>query len=435
MPPKVLVIGLDGADPRLIDKWYDRLPNIRFIMENGLSGKLGSVNPPISASAWTSFATGLNPGKTGIFDFVQRQASNYKLTVVRSTDLQCKTVWEILSAHGFSCGIMNVPVVSWPPQTVKGFVVSGMPDVRIATYPPELSARLKQRGWVADLPLVGKNDEQIARELLSSMERRAEIGKGLLKEFNSEFAILVFTETDRITHFLLSRRDDLVEAVYKRADELIGELKDAYGPAVTIILSDHGCGPIAGTFLTNCWLLEKGFLFLEKPLNEPVSFEDAPIDWNKTRAFSYGEQGKIHVNLGGREPRGAVQSQDYELVLNELETELARLEIQGRRFSVKTWRKDALYSGPYLSKAPDLVFQLDDGNYGTKSSLGHNAVVEPPKTWSADHSIDGIYAVIGAGIPSKKQDASIIDLAPTILTQYGITSDEMDGQSLTTRQS
>jgi len=434
LAPRVLVIGLDGADPRLIDKWYDRLPNIRFIMENGLSGKLRSVNPPISASAWTSFATGLNPGKTGIFDFVQRQPGNYKLTVVRSTDLQCKTVWEILSTHGVSCGIMNVPVVSWPPQTVKGFVVSGMPDIRISTYPPELSGRVKQRGWVADLPLVGKDDEQIATELLSSMEKRAVIGKGLLKEFDPEFAILVFTETDRIAHFLLSKRDDLVEAVYKKADELIGELKDAYEPEVAIILSDHGCGPIAGTFLTNCWLLEKGFLSLEKPINEPVSFEDAPIDWNKTRAFSYGEQGKIHINLSGREPNGAVQSKDYELVLNELETELARLEIQGKRFSVRTWRKDALYSGPYLSRGPDLVFQVDDGDYGTKSSFGHKTVVEPPKTWSADHSIDGIYALTGTGIPPKKLDASIIDLAPTILMQYGIAENEMDGQALTTRQ-
>jgi len=430
---RVLVIGLDGADPRLVDKWYDRLPNIRSIMENGLSGKLRSVNPPISASAWTSFATGLNPGKTGIFDFVQRQAGNYKLTVVRSTDLQCKTVWEILSSHGVSCGIMNVPVVSWPPQTVKGYVVSGMPDIRISTYPPELSGRLKQRGWVADLPLVGKDDEQIARELLSSMEKRAEIGKGLLKEFDTEFAILVFTETDRIAHFLLSRRDDLVEAVYKRADELIGELKDAYEPAVTIILSDHGCGPIAGTFLTNCWLLKEGFLALEKPLDEPVTFEDAPIDWSKTRAFSYGEQGKIHVNLVGREPKGAVQSKDYEIVLNELERALIRLQVQGKRFSVMTWRKDALYSGPFISRAPDLVFQLDDGRYGTKSSLGHKAIVETPKTWTADHSIDGIYAMTGLGIHTQKQGASIIDLAPTILMQYGITANEMDGQALTSR--
>jgi predicted AlkP superfamily phosphohydrolase/phosphomutase len=399
-------------------------------MEKGLSGKLRSVNPPISASAWTSFATGLNPGKTGIFDFVQRRPNDYKLKVVRSTDLQCRTIWEILSAQGISCGVMNVPVVSWPPQTVNGYVISGMPDTRVTTYPPELSERVRQQGWVTDLPLVGKSEEQIAAELLSSMEKRTKVAKQLLMEFNPAFTILVFTETDRIAHFLLTRRDDLVEAIYRRADELIGELKEAYAPTTTVLLSDHGCGPIEGTFMTNCWLHEKRFLSLEKTLDAPASFEDAAIDWDKTKAFSYGEQGKIHINLAGREPRGIVRNGEYENVLKELEEELTGLEIGGRRLRVKTWRASMLYSGFYLSRAPDLVFELEDGGYGAKTSLGHKAIIEPPKIWSADHAIDGIYAIEGAGVPARKVDATILDLAPTILTKYDISAREMDGQVL-----
>jgi predicted AlkP superfamily phosphohydrolase/phosphomutase len=427
---RLLVIGLDGADPRLIDKWIDRLPNIRSMKGRGVSGKLTSVNPPISASAWTSFATGLNPGKTGVFDFVQRKSSDYSLTVVRSTSIPSRTIWEILSEYDFSCGVMNVPVVSWPPQTVKGYLISGMPDSRATTFPSELSARVKKLGWVTDLPLVGKDEDQIGKELLSTMEKRSEVAKQLLKEYTLDFSILVFTETDRVAHFLLARRDDLVEAVYRRADELIGELKDSCEPELTMILSDHGNGPIKGTFLTNCWLLERGFLALHKPHHEPVSFEDAAIDWSKTKAFSYGEQGKIYINLIGREPRGIVGNNEYDSVLKELQEELAELNLDGRRMRVKTWRKEALYSGPYLSIAPDLVFQLQDGEYGAKTSLGHEKFVEPTKIWSGDHSMDGIYILEGKGVAHRELGASIMDLAPTILKQYGIAANSMDGRAL-----
>ena len=398
--------------------------------QRGMSGKLTSVNPPISASAWTSFATGLNPGKTGVFDFVQRRPMDYSLNVVRSTNLPCKTVWEILSANGFACGVMNVPVVSWPPQSVKGYVISGMPDSRATTFPSELPGRVKNLGWVTDLPLVGKDEDQIGRELLSTMDKRAEVAKELLTERDLDFCILVFTETDRVAHFLLARRDDLVEAVYRRADELIGQLKGTCEPEATMILSDHGNGPIKGTFLTNCWLLERGFLTLHKPHDQPVSFEDAAIDWSKTKAFSYGEQGKIYINLAGREPRGIVANNEYNSVLTALVDELEELNLDGRRISVRTWRKEALYSGPYLSIAPDLVFQLQDGEYGVKTSLGHESFIEPTKIWSADHAIDGIYALEGKGVAHRELDASILDLTPTILTRYGIVPNSMDGRAL-----
>jgi predicted AlkP superfamily phosphohydrolase/phosphomutase len=427
---KLLVIGLDGADPRLVDRWLDKLPNIRTMKQRGISGKLASVNPPISASAWTSFATGLNPGQTGIFDFVRRRAGGYGLSVVRSTDLKCKTVWEILSENGFCCGVMNVPVVSWPPQTVKGFLISGMPDSNVSTFPSELSGRVKKDGWVTDLPLVGKDEDQIGRDLMSTMGARAEVAKGLLKEHNPDFAILVLTETDRAAHFLLSRRNDLLEGVYRRADELIGELRESFAPDLTMILSDHGNGPIKGTFLTNCWLLDKGFLTLEKVPEGPVSFEDAPIDWSRTKAFSFGEQGKIHINLAGREPKGVVGQDEYEPLLEHIEDELAELKLDGRTLNVKVWRKNTLYSGPFMWAAPDLVFQVQGGEYGPKTSLGHKRIIEVAKTWSADHAIDGIYAIDGLNVSHRELDASIIDLAPTILNHYGLEAKHMDGHPL-----
>lgn len=429
---KILTIGLDGADPRLLAKWLGSLPNIKQLSDNGMSGKLASVIPPISASAWTSFSTGLNPGRTGVFDFVSRRAEDYRLNVVRSTDIASKTIWEILSERGFCCGVMNVPVAAWPPQSVKGFVVSGLPDPSVTTHPPTLSEKIKQLGWRPDPPMVGKSAEDIRRELLSTMRSRGEVAKHLLEEYHPDFFLLVLTETDRAQHFLLSRNDEIVREVYAMADEIIGELREAYEPTVTVVLSDHGFNAIQGTFFTNCWLLEREFLALKSPLSDPVSFEEAPIAWNRTRAFSYGDQGKIYVNLVGREPQGTVKASDYSSVVSELESELSGLTDNGRRLHVKTWRAKEIYRGPWLSCAPDLVFQIERGEYGAKTSLGHRTVFQAPQIWSADHAIEGVYAIEGRGIPHAGLDASILDLAPTILHEYGVELPDLDGRALKT---
>ncbi len=352
-----------------------------------------------------------------MYDFLRRKPGEYKLTVVRSGDVKSRTVWEILSFNGLKCGVMNVPVISWPPQAVNGFVVSGLPDPYITTYPPSLSTVVKELGWVTDPPLVGKTTEQIRENLLSTIRRRANVAQNLIKSENPDFFMIVFTETDRAEHFLLSRNDEFVKDIYKEADLAMGRLSEPFGPSITIVMSDHVCGPIKGTFLTNCWLEKKGYLVLERPLSGVTSFEDSPVDWKRTRAYSFGEQGKIHINLRGREPIGSVPTGDYESLLTEIESELHGMRNEDSDLKVRTWRARELYTGKYSSDGPDLVFQIQNGEYGVKSSLGHIKTVEPPNIWSADHSVDGIYAIKGPGLPHRNIDASILDVTPTILQE------------------
>src|SRR5579863_5267750 len=68
---QVVVLGFDGADPKLAAKWMaeGKLPNLKHLADTGTFRPLGTTNPPESPVAWASFATGLNPGGTGIFDF------------------------------------------------------------------------------------------------------------------------------------------------------------------------------------------------------------------------------------------------------------------------------------------------------------------------------------------------------------------------------
>jgi len=428
----VMVIGLDGADPRCISEWIDSVPNLARIYDNGQSGRLSSVIPPISASAWTSFATGLNPGRTGVFDFVYRRPDDYKLNVVTANDIRNRTIWGILSSNRVRCGIMNVPVIAYPPQAVNGFMISGMPDPHITAYPPSLSKEVEDMHWVNDLPIVGKTSEEIRHSLLATITRRTEVAKQLIKSYKPDFFMLVFTETDRVQHFLLSRNNEYVKDIYSRCDDSIAEISEIFQPSTTFVLSDHGCVPIKGTFLTNCWLRERGYLTLQKPLTEPCSFEDAPIDWARTKAYSFGEQGKIYINLVGREPKGIVTAQDYDSTVKQIRNDLQAVEIAGAKADVRTWMRHEIYSGPYISNAPDLIFEIENAQYGVKASLGHKSVCEPPRIWSADHSIEGIYAIQGDNFGHKTLDANLLDIAPTILKEYEIAVEALDGGTLGT---
>lgn len=77
--PKVVVIGFDGADPNLVNLYLEqgKLPNISRLQEEGTFSALTPTNPPQTPVSWSTFATGLNPGRTEIFDFLQRREGQY----------------------------------------------------------------------------------------------------------------------------------------------------------------------------------------------------------------------------------------------------------------------------------------------------------------------------------------------------------------------
>jgi predicted AlkP superfamily phosphohydrolase/phosphomutase len=76
---QVVVLGFDGADPQLVSKWIaeGKLPNLQKLQQDGTFQPLGTTEPPESPVAWASFATGTNPGKHGIFDFLKVDRTNY----------------------------------------------------------------------------------------------------------------------------------------------------------------------------------------------------------------------------------------------------------------------------------------------------------------------------------------------------------------------
>jgi len=140
---------LDGATFKVITPWVKegKLPTLAKIMEKGAWGELESTIHPLSPQAWASFMTGKNPGKHGIFEFVEHKPHSYDLRYVNGASVQGKKLWDILSDAGKRVCVINVPF-TYPPNKVNGYLIAGLdapgPHSNFC-HPPELMAELTQK--------------------------------------------------------------------------------------------------------------------------------------------------------------------------------------------------------------------------------------------------------------------------------------------------
>ena len=144
---KVIVIGLDGFDPKLVEPWLDAgvLPNLAKLRAEGGYSRLRTTYPALTPVAWSTFATGTNPGGHGIFDFIRRDPRTYlpdfslnrheqrrAYLPPKAVNLRRGTpVWELLSQAGMPSTIVRCPC-TYPPDHIYGRMLAGMgvPDLR-----------------------------------------------------------------------------------------------------------------------------------------------------------------------------------------------------------------------------------------------------------------------------------------------------------------
>ena len=143
----MVVVGLDGFDPKLVEPLLatGQLPNLARLRAQGGYAPLRTTYPAQTPVAWSTFATGANPGRHGIFDFVRRDPQTYlpDLSLTRferkaaylpprAVNLRRGTpVWTLLSAAGIPSSILRCPC-TFPPDDIRGRMLSGMgvPDLR-----------------------------------------------------------------------------------------------------------------------------------------------------------------------------------------------------------------------------------------------------------------------------------------------------------------
>ena len=264
MGTKVLILGLDGATPELVERWVEenKLPYLKQIMQRGTYGKLRSVYPPISPAAWTTFATGYNPGKHGTYDFRDYDTKSYSFfanTIVDSNAFAGKSIWDLVGAAGQKVGVVTVPV-TYPAWKVNGFMISGYPTPDTGknyTYPPELAKEIP--------PLVGDAaffKSATNRTLLNEMNRLmhlcADVSIEQMLKDDYGLYIMVVGATDRAHHDWWKYIDPdhpaydakeaeqygtLILETYQTADACVGKFLEAIDDDTTVIvMSDHGGG-------------------------------------------------------------------------------------------------------------------------------------------------------------------------------------------------
>jgi predicted AlkP superfamily phosphohydrolase/phosphomutase len=284
---KVFVIGLDGATFSLIKPWADKghLPCLKSLMGRGVHGVLLSTPEPSSAQAWSSFMTGKNPGKHGLYYFVERQPGSYDLRLTNGNAREGRAVWGIVGDAGGKVITVNVPM-TYPPEEVNGILISGMdaPGTKCQfVHPPELAQELEEAvgGYVIESnvsSLVRQNrKEEAILELKNSIDKRFKAVQYLMKRHPWSLFTVVFVGIDRVQHHFWKYMDSSYPYVkkeearkygstildmYKYMDGLVGRLMDELDEDTNIIIvSDHGAGASSNrSVYLNKWLQEEGFL-------------------------------------------------------------------------------------------------------------------------------------------------------------------------------
>jgi predicted AlkP superfamily phosphohydrolase/phosphomutase len=471
MPRRVLIIGWDGADWKVLRPMLDagELPHLAAMIGRGAHGDCLSTVPSHSWCAWPSFMTALNPAGHGVFDILEHKPGVSRRLPVTYRSIKARSIFDDFTAAGKASLALNIPL-TFPTPEISGKVIAGgvLPASRSHTYPLDLQTELDEH---APFPINGMSwttfrnrPEAFLQEASAITVQRQKTFEYLLDTTEWDFGVLVYVSTDRIQHCLMQYlspdhpeyprlKDSPVakqtRAVYQQLDEGLGRLLERTNDDdLVMFMSDHGHQPCTRACTMDRILHHLGWLEFGRgsfafnlirwgpgrnvarriydvlKLHGRISIPASPVDWSKTRAYtsvvSTGEG--VSVNLRGREPEGIVDRGDYEKVRNELAEALAEFRDPETGASPigKIYRKEEVLSGKYLDTAPDLLLVA-----APLYSLTHaKGMVEAADWLSGDHRLEGVVVATGPGVKPGPiaETVRLIDLGSTAMTALGVPS-------------
>jgi predicted AlkP superfamily phosphohydrolase/phosphomutase len=497
---RIMIIGLDGATFDIIKPMVKagRLPTFANLLANGTHSNLKSTVLPITPPAWSSFMTGKNPGKHGVFAFYTQSTETYGTQMASGLSIKAKKIWDYLDTERI--GLIDIPM-TFPPQEINGYMISGWPvpsEESIFTHPASLHTEIIREvgSYIMDTTIISSHSRmspiETLRHLYLYTESRKDASLYLLKKKGPfDLFIVVFRGTDFLQHVAFKFLDeeycktnpevskkfkDVLFQFYEKMDSIVADLIRFMGEdAVTILMSDHGAGPLKKKFYINRWLKQEGFLSLRRGTSfhgirinrAPLSYllqrvgasylnlfipslfkrmripypkpytkhPSALIDWSKTKAFANltWPDEIIRINMEGREPEGSVSQKDYETTRSNIIERL--LEVRdpetGEKIIDKAYRREEVYHGPYLKEAPDILVLTQNTSYVFSPSLDDGVLFERPKDPRASHRMEGIFIIKGPDIKAGQvlSGLNITDIAPTVLYLMGKPiPDTIDGR-------
>ena len=428
--PRVCVIGLDGTPASYLRSRIasGALPTLEALAREGTLMSARAPLPPISSVSWASASTGTNPGRHGVFGFVERKPDAWDLTLTNVHTIAEPAVWTIAARAGMRSIVLNIPG-TYPaqPQPNGGCLVSGFvsPTLERSVQPPELIAFLEERSYLIDVDLgLGHRDlEAFWAQLVAHHEARTRVFCDLIDRDACDLFFCAFTGTDRLHHFLWEQMEHGEEPwagrfheYYDRIDASLGELvRRLPDECRLILLSDHGFCRLDREVYVNRWLERDGWLALEEPASSIRSVIPA-----RTRAYCM-DPGRLYLNLAGREPDGAVPREDYDRVRDELAIWAAELP-----FVQRVVTREEAFHGPHADHGPDLVLVSRNG-WDLKGAV-RTTELEGKGRLTGMHTQDDAFVLVRGAHPAGEADVQ--DVAATAVAGLGLDPSSLDGRVL-----
>jgi len=227
-----------------------------------------------------------------------------------------------------------------------------------------------------------------------------------------------------------------LKGIYQKIDGVVGNLLKRYGDKATIVvMSDHGFARFKRQFNLNSWLRDNGYV--QSADARSILYD---VDWTKTRAYGLGIN-SLYLNLRGRERDGIVEpGREQEALIEELVTKLEAVrDVDGERVIHKVHRTDKTYNGNETRLAPDLIVGYCRGYRASWATclgdMTDEVLLDNDSAWSADHCADvsEVPGVIFSNRTIRSASPSLVDLAPSILTEFGLKiPSTMEGKNIFT---
>ncbi|MDX1541666.1 MAG: alkaline phosphatase family protein, partial [Geminicoccaceae bacterium] len=270
-PRRVLLIGLEAIDPKLVRKWSaeGHLPVMKGLIERGSWSVLGSTVEIGSGASWGTLITGTNPGKHGMaFYHRQLRAGTYEVRKKYADGVGCEPFWARLGEAGRRLVVFDVPT-TYPLPDMPGVQVccwgSQAENWEPASSPPGLIDEIVERfgkhptaGWYEHLEETPEGVASFLDTFLGGIRTRTDIAVDLAKREDWDFFFAVFPEVHTMGHLcwhihdatdpdhdpeLAAKVGDPMLKGYKELDTTIGRLIEAAPPdAVVAVVSNSGMG-------------------------------------------------------------------------------------------------------------------------------------------------------------------------------------------------
>jgi predicted AlkP superfamily phosphohydrolase/phosphomutase len=492
---KAMIIGLDSASPDCIDRWINELPNLRSLREKGTYGILQSIIPPSSMPAWQCFATGKNPAKIGIWGFLSIGRDRKLKIGKTTPDIGCfwdlcSAAGLKVGVFNIPGTYPPYPVNGF---MVSGFPTPpGKTWAHPASIMKRLDKAVD--GYEIDVPL-SKPTQMKGGEpaYLAQVERlhnkSVDAAKHMIKWYQPDVFVMTLQGLDLVQHDFTRYMDipgsqfaNVVHDWYVHLDEAIGELVSLSSPEILMAVSDHGSIPISTSFHVNEFLRSHGLLtvkpvaskkrrpdffgslrnailrtlpadtittlyritpdFIAHRFTLSAQFERmlngliGSIDWTKTKAFSTGgPEAAIYINNDYENGALAKPEARAELLaaLRVLFSNLTHPKT-GEKIEPVFHVREETFNGPYESEAADLCVEL----FGKNEKIHIVITFDSAELWSfsphlsSEHVREGFWSLAGQGVRAgRRMDASILDMAPTLLNMLGLrVPNDCDGSVL-----